>query len=76
MCSDAPESIIQGLEWLWADSAQESLPVCATVPVGILRDELNFRNLRRLSVFSSVHGDGSTLLAIGIGRSPNLPALP
>lgn len=28
ICSDAPESIIQGLEWFWTDSAQESLPVC------------------------------------------------
>ena len=68
MWSDAPESIIHGVDLKRQDRAYNSLHVCATKTLGIPDTELDFSNARRCSIYSMVKELVSTLFAVGNAR--------
>ena len=51
MWSDAPESIIHGVDLKQQDRAYNSLPVCAKETLEVPDVKLDFSNARRCSIF-------------------------
>ena len=77
MWSDAPESIIHGVDLKRKDGAYNSLPVCAKETLEVPDVKLDFSSARRCSICSMVKGLVLTSLAIGIMARPGLsPVFP
>ena len=72
MWSNAPESIIYGVDLKRQDRAYNSLPVCATKTLGVPDVELDFNSARRCFICSMVKGLVIASLAVGIIARPGL----
>ena len=72
MWSDAPESIIHGVDLKRQDKAYNSLPVCAKETLEVPDVKLDFSSARRCSICSVVKGLVSASLAVGIMVWPGL----
>ena len=72
MWSDAPESIIHGVDLKRQDRAYNSLPVCAKETLEVPDVKLDFSSARRCSICSVVKGLVSASLIVGIMARPGL----
>ena len=77
MWSDAPKSIIHGVDLKQQDRTYNSLPVCAKETLEVPDVKLDFSSARRCSICSVVKGLVSASLAVGLmvwpGLSPVFP---